>query len=460
MRRGDVVDRLDVGSFSPALSAWRTAIKKGDIQPHRMGEVISGIRYGTGTPPPRVEPSGESVPFLRATDIKDGQVLTEKLPCISRNQPPAMDKCRLEGGELIIVRSGVNTGDCAVVPKALHGAFAAYDLIVNVNTGKALAEFLSAFLYTGFGSAQIDSVKNRAAQPHINAEEVKALEIPLPPLDVQRRLVAELDAARAEHDRAIAEADRLLGTFEPWAIAQMGLLAPKEDGRKVYAIKRNAAGVRIDPFYHSPEFVEIERTIQAVPHAPLGSLARFSSDTWNPKEHPEPTFRYIEISGVDRRRGQASASDVSVADAPSRARMVVRPDDIIVSLTRPHHGSIALLNDVHEGCIASTGFAVIRNVDENQISFTFLWAALRFSLSLKQMLRRASGGNYPAITQDELANVLIPLPDKSTQKKIAEAVVHRNNEADRLEAHAEIVWHGARARFEQQLLQGGKGRRE
>lgn len=297
--------------------------------------------------------------------------------------------------------------------------------------------------------------KHGATVHSINTPELLKLEIPLPPLDVQRRLIAELDATRAERDRALAEAKRLLVTFEPWAIAQMGLAIAKEDGRKVYAIKRNAAEGRIDPFYHSPEFVEIERTIRDVPHAQLGSLVEFSSDTWNTNEYPGPTFRYIEISGVDRRRGQATASDVPVADAPSRARMVVRPDDIIVSLTRPHHGSIALLNDAHEECIASTGFAVIRYVDENQVNRTFLWAALRLSLSLKQMLRRASGGNYPAITQDELAKVLIPLPDKSTQMKIAGEVYRRNNEADRLEVHAEAIWRQARERFVQQLLQGG-----
>jgi len=72
------------------------------------------------------------------------------------------------------------------------------------------------------------------------------------------------------------------------------------------------------------------------------------------------------------------------------------------------------------------------------------------------MHRRASGGNYPAITQDELSNVLVPLPDKSTQEKIVHEVVSRNKQADQLEALAETVWREARARFEQQLLQGGE----
>jgi type I restriction enzyme S subunit len=77
-------------------------------------------------------------------------------------------------------------------------------------------------------------------------------------------------------------------------------------------------------------------------------------------------------------------------------------------------------------------------------------------LSLKQMLRRASGGNYPAITQEELAKVLIPLPDKATQEAIVAEVVRRNSAADQLEERAEAVWRAARERFEQQLLQGEK----
>ena len=417
--------------------------------------MISGIRYGIGSPPPRVDPSVGTVPFIRATDIKDGQIVFADLLHISRDQPTRMEKCKLSGGELIIVRSGVNTGDCAVVPEQLRGAYAAYDLIVQTDD-RVTPQFLCACLYATFGKAQIDSVKNRAAQPHISAEEVKALEVPIPPRDVQRRLVGELDNARERRDSALVTSEQLLSSFEVWAIQEMGLSFPSIDERKAFAVRRNSASPRIDPFFHSPEFVAIERVIRSGPHAPLGSIVQFSRDTWDADAHPEQTFRYIEINGVDRRRGQAKTVDVAVSDAPSRARMTAQPGDIIVSRTRPHHGSIALLNHSHRGCIASTGFSVIRNTKDDRITPTFLWAALRLSLSLKQMLRRASGGNYPAITQEELANVLIPLPDKSIQQEIVDEVVHRNNEADRLEAYAETVWKAARERFEQQLLQGWK----
>lgn len=454
MRRGESQARLD--PQYQELERRKRAYYANPLFPLTpIGALATFIQYGISE---RANTAGLGVPIIRMNNLQANGWDLSDIKHIELGEHER-DRYRLLKGDLLFNRTNSKelVGKCEAFNEDGDWVFASYLIRVRVDTGRVLPQFVSAFLNCPAGRIQIDQVSRQiAGMTNVNAEELRLLEIPLPHLNVQRRLVAELDAARVERDRALVEAERLLGTFEPWAITQMGLLAPKEDGRKVYAIKRNAAGMRIDPFYHSPEFVEIERTIQAGPHATLGSLVQFSGDTWNAKEYSEPTFRYIEISGVDRRRGQAKASDVSVADAPSRARMIVQQDDIIVSLTRPHHGSIALLNNVHEGCIASTGFAVIRAVDENRIDRTFLWAALRLSLSLKQMLRRASGGNYPAITQDELSNVLIPLPDKSTQKKIVEAVVHRNNEADRLEAHAETAWREARERFEQQLLQGDK----
>ncbi|MCL5980354.1 MAG: restriction endonuclease subunit S [Gammaproteobacteria bacterium] len=436
-----------MGSFSPALNAWRTAIKKGDIQPHRMGEVISGIRYGTGTPPLRVEPSGESVPFLRATDIKDGQVLTEKLPYISRNQPPAMDKCRLEGGELIIVRSGVNTGDCAVVPKALHGAFAAYDLIVNVNTGKALAEFLSAFLYTGFGSTQIDSVKNRAAQPHINAEEVKALEIPLPPLDVQCRLVAELDAARTERDRALAEADRLLTSIDDLVKAKLGLPdlePPKQAG---YAIRLTTAmnnNTLSADFFH-PERMQAVRLIQSLTNAPLSQIVNFQR---NIIKTPGES-RYIGLASVAAGTGQLTEA----VETASGQCFSFKPGDVLYGRLRPYLNKVWLAT--FSG-VCSTEFHVMRPFDERILRPEYLAVVMRTSLIVAQTKHMMTGNTHPRIANEDVANLLVPLTDEKTQQKIVEETLASQAESARLRTHAETIWREAREHFEQQLLQGGK----
>ena len=446
MRRGGLPsERIDPGYV-------RNIKKQNYKYPKRSLAKLLSEEACYGTSATAVKRTSEDQPrYIRITE-DDGIPLAHEF----RTAEKWTDKHLLSAGDILFARSGATVGKTYLHHASLDPAvFAGYCIRFRFND-EVLPGFVYGFTKTDAYASWVAAIQRPAAQPNINKEEFKSLEIPVPPLDVQSHLAAELDATRAERDRSLAEAELQLTGFEPWAIEKLGMSIPKYDRRKVHAIRRNAAATRVDPFFHSPEFVEIERVIQLGPHAPLGSLIQFSRDTWNPKEHPEPTFRYIEISGVDRRKGQAKASDVSIADAPSRARMAVQPGDIIVSLTRPHHGSIALLNGLHEGCIASTGFAVIRNVDESRISRTFLWAVLRFSISLKQMLRRATGGNYPAVTQQELANVLVPLPDKSTQQKIVEEAVRRYSEVDRLEAHANTVWREARERFEQQLLQGGR----
>ncbi|WP_228369562.1 restriction endonuclease subunit S [Methanothrix harundinacea] len=171
----------------------------------------------------------------------------------------------------------------------------------------------------------------------------------------------------------------------------------------------------------------------------MGQLTRFSKETWSPENHNTSTFFYIEIGGVDRFTAAVTANEIPVADAPSRARMKVRTGDIIVSLTRPHHGSIALIKKEHHGCIASTGFAIIRNIDETQISKEYLVHTLRSSICLDQMLRRSSGGNYPAITEEELANIKIPVPPAEIQCRLVAELDPARVQRDQSLAEAESL---------------------
>ena len=367
-----------------------------------------------------------------------------------------LDRYRLLKGDLLFNRTNSKelVGKCEAFDEQGDWVFASYLIRVRLDTSRALPGFVSVFLNSPAGRIQIDQVSRQVAgMSNVNAEELRDLQIPLPSVEVQQRLLNELEAARASRDRALAQADESINGFEEWALNAMGVDAAQPKRRSTFAVHIGSARNRLDPFHHLPEFIEIERVITSATHARLGDLVTFSTDTWNPANHPEPTFRYIEISGVDRRRGKAIASTAGTAEAPSRARMAVQPGDLIVSLTRPHHGSIALLGPEHQDCVASTGFAVIRDV-KSQSSASFLWAVLRLSSSLRQMLRRASGGNYPAITQDELANILVPLPDINTQQRVIDEAIRRSEEADALEARAETVWQQARECFEQQLLKG------
>jgi len=89
-----------------------------------------------------------------------------------------------------------------------------------------------------------------------------------------------------------------------------------------------------------------------------------------------------------------------------------------ISTTRPDRGAITKIRAKHQIFIASTGFSIIRGISKEELNRNYLFYILRQSHSLAQMGQRSSGGNYPAITQGELSNILIPLPKPKVQAQI------------------------------------------
>lgn len=278
-------------------------------------------------------------------------------------------------------------------------------------------------------------------------------DLPFPTISMARQLeiAAAMDAAREERKSKLEESDTLLSETDDFILDALGIKLPEPDVRQIFGVSYQAARQRLDAHFHLPNLTQYQDAFRQVNHKQLGDIAVFSTETWHPQDHGEDTFRYIEIASVDPETGEAGWNDVRTSEAPSRARMRIQADDLIVSLTRPHRGSIALLDTVFEGCIASTGFAVIREV-ASHVDRKYLWCVLRARFCLMQMLRRSSGGNYPAITEPELRKVIVPVPGMEIQSHIATGISHRLTEALRLRSEAEEVWARAKEWFEGQLV--------
>lgn len=191
------------------------------------------------------------------------------------------------------------------------------------------------------------------------------------------------------------------------------------DKDKIFLILYSALEARLDSNFYKTEYTSLISKIKKLPNNKLGHFVEFSDETWDQKTIFNKIFPYIEIGEIDIVSGEIkNISNIEIQDAPSRAKMIVRGGDILISTTRPNRGAIVKIDEVEHLFIASTGFSIIRKITKNNINNKFLFHILRQSLSLKQMEQRSSGGNYPAITQEELKNILIPNPLLEIQDKI------------------------------------------
>ena len=160
-------------------------------------------------------------------------------------------------------------------------------------------------------------------------------------------------------------------------------------------------------------------SLSEYPHVTLSEVCEINPDTSNPAElYPNSHFNYIDISCVENESGKFLGPNKTATDeAPSRARRSVKQGDVLMSTVRPNLKAFALLTEIPERAIASTGFAVLRAKPERLLP-GFLINVLRDEKSVDQMIGMAGKGAYPSINQTDVESVQIPLPPLEVQKEI------------------------------------------
>jgi len=154
----------------------------------KFGVEFNSIRYGTGSPPKYSE---SGIPFLRATNIKNGGIVEKGMVYLTHEEACKIEKCYVNEGDLLLVRSGANTGDCAFVPQKYSRSLAGYDLIIELDINKS--RFYNYLINSKWGKAMVDKLSRRAGQPHLNAEQVRNMEFISPTYNKLKEFKESLD---------------------------------------------------------------------------------------------------------------------------------------------------------------------------------------------------------------------------------------------------------------------------
>lgn len=222
----------------------------------------------------------------------------------------------------------------------------------------------------------------------IKQKDLKSLPIHLPPLDEQRRIVGILNRA-AKIERLQKQAQERLREFIPALFIKM-FGDPVENPMKW-------------------------------PKQKLGEIC-LKTEQYNPGKHPTQEFQYVDISGIDNVSKKINRFRLILgAEAPSRARKRIRTSDVLVSSVRPNLNAVAIVPDHLDGGIASTGFCVLR-ANRKILDPTYLFLQVCSTYFINTMISKARGANYPAVSDKDVRDTLIPLPPLHIQNCFADIV--------------------------------------
>lgn len=228
----------------------------------------------------------------------------------------------------------------------------------------------------------------------VSIKNLSEIEIPIPPLDEQKRIVTLLDSLFENLDTAKEIAKAVIDSYELRRAAILHKAFTGELSEKW----RVENGFSLDDWQEKN----------------LGELL-FPMESRRPTGE---TFRYIDIDAIDNRCQVVKAPKIiETAKAPSRASRAVDLGNVLFSMVRPYLKNIALIDDSLKDCIASTGFFVCRC--RSDILPNFLYNFLRSLDTINYLLQFMKGDNSPSINQENFLGTPINLPPFSEQKEIA-----------------------------------------
>jgi len=148
----------------------------------------------------------------------------------------------------------------------------------------------------------------------------------------------------------------------------------------------------------------------------LGEVLQ-KTETVNPLQTPDAEFQYIDVSSVSNLTFQIEKTQLLLGkNAPSRARRLVKSDDVLFATIRPTLKRIALVPSYLDNQVCSTGYFVLRPKVEVDHRFVFYYLFTENFLS--QMEKLQKGASYPAVTDGDVRSQKIPFPPLPEQKRI------------------------------------------
>jgi type I restriction enzyme S subunit len=166
-----------------------------------IADVKGGKRLPKGTPWSE-EPTDHR--YIRATDIKDGIILTENLVYVPDDVWPVISRYVVNQGDVVITIAGT-IGQVGVIPASLDGVNLTENAAkIVVNKTLVRSSYLCVLLGSTYYQQDIDSKTKKTTQPKLGLNMINSIEIPLPDLAEQDEIfsvVSQMDTLIANtHD--------------------------------------------------------------------------------------------------------------------------------------------------------------------------------------------------------------------------------------------------------------------
>jgi type I restriction enzyme M protein len=212
------------------------------------------------------------------------------------------------------------------------------------------------------------------AQKNLNNDHFYTLTVPLPPLEIQEQIVAELDG----YQKIIDGAKQIVSNWKP--------------------------KIDIDPEWESRTVSEIAKLEYGI-----GEVAKDSGE-----------YRYIRITDIGENGELKNTDKKYIRETEESKKYLLKRGDVLVARTGATFGKTLYFNEDEKSAFA--GFLIRLNFDNDRVLSKFYWCFAQSENYREQAKSLMTGGGQPQFNANAVGKIVLPLPSLEIQKQIVEKI--------------------------------------
>ena len=447
----EIKKRIDAFYYSKKFRSIIKIDKKTDLVEFR--ELIALITKGE-TPLWRGDSYlTEGIPFLKVQDISEEGIKGD-IAYISKQVHERMQRSKLFGGELLYTMAGT-IGIAVLFPEKIGEANINQAIAKIILNRGVNYKYIKVILNTSFCKLQAQRYLTTSAQPNINFEQIKSIEIPLQSMEIQDRIVQLMDNAYNKKKQKETEALKLFNSVNGYILDELGIKISEMQEKKCYIVNfEKVQNSRLNPYYYQPIFTEAKESLKKGKYK-IENLKKFITKIHYgvsiKNEYLEKGIPLLRIMNL--KPNKIDITDVVMLDESKRKEIgsgFVYEGDLLISRS----GSVGIVAVVPK---EAKGFAfgsfMIKFCINNEVNkeYIAIWLNSKISqLFTKQEKIGAIQGN---ITIETIENFEIPFPPLEIQNKITSEIKARTEKSEKLQKEAKEELKKAKEEVEKIILE-------
>lgn len=379
----------------------------------------------------------EGVPIIRLQNVDRNRFLKKNIKYISSQKAHELSRHSFVVGDLVVTKLGDPVGKACIIPTSFDPGVIVADVVrVRIDKRLGIKEFVSYAINSPEVISKINLEVKGSTRPRVNLGHIRALEIPLAPLNEQHRIVAKLENLLEKVESSQIRLEKIPAILKR---LRQSVLAAACSGRltadwRDKELQNNSSYQTMDGNEELPNSWRW-KSIRDIANSKKGSIQSgpFGSNLL----HSEFQSTGILVIGIDNvfegKFNKGKQHRISHQKYELLKKYAARPLDVLVTVMATVGRCCVVPSDIETAIITKHVYRI--TVDQAVVNPYYLMQCIRGCPAvLTQVQDKIQGVTRPGINGTILKEINIPLPPITEQQEIVRRVEELFALADRIEA--------------------------